>query len=70
MHSDSKFDGLRAKLHGDLILPGSPNYDEIRKVWNGVINRHPAEIVRCAGVADVMDAVTFARDSDLLVSVR
>jgi FAD/FMN-containing dehydrogenase len=67
---ESKFDGLRDRLHGDIVLPNSPNYDEVRKVWNGAIDRRPAVIVRCAGVADVIDAVKFARKSDLLVSVR
>ncbi|NKB72768.1 MAG: FAD-binding protein [Candidatus Latescibacteria bacterium] len=70
MSSDSKFDDLRDRLHGDLVLPNSPDYDEIRKVWNGTVDKRPAAIVRCAGVADVIDAVKFARESDLLVSVR
>jgi FAD/FMN-containing dehydrogenase len=45
-------------------------YDEARTVWIGMIDRRPALIARCSGVADVIDAVTFARDNDLLVSVR
>ena len=59
-----------ASLRGPLLRPGDGGYDEVRKVWNGMIDRHPALIARCAGVADVMAAVRFARDHRLLVSVR
>src|SRR2546429_8676832 len=59
-------DGLR----GRLVQPGEGGYDEARKVWNGMIDRHPALIARCAGVADVLAAVNFARTHHLLVSVR
>jgi FAD/FMN-containing dehydrogenase len=61
---------LEASLHGEMFRPGHAKYDEARKVWNGMIDKRPALIVRCAGVADVIDAVKFARDHDLLVSVR
>lgn len=61
---------LKASLRGDLLLPSDARYDETRKVWNGMIDKRPAFIVRCAGVADVIDAVKFARDHNLLVSVR
>src|SRR5215472_14568566 len=61
---------LRASLHGPLLCPGEAGYDEARAVWNGMIDRHPALIARCAGVADVMAAVRFARDHDLDVAVR
>jgi FAD/FMN-containing dehydrogenase len=59
-----------ASLRGPLLQPGDPGYDEARTVWNGMIDRHPALIARCAGVADVMAAVGFARTHGLLVSVR
>jgi FAD/FMN-containing dehydrogenase len=59
-------DGLR----GRLVRPGEGGYDEARKVWNGMIDRRPALIARCAGVADVIAAVRFARTHELLVSVR
>jgi hypothetical protein len=42
-------DGFRASLRGQLICPGGPRYDETRKVWNGMIDRRPALIARCAG---------------------
>jgi len=58
------------RLRGRLLRPGDGGYDEARKVWNGMIDRHPALIARCAGAADVIAAVHFARDHRLLVSVR
>ncbi len=61
---------LKASLRGELLLPGDARYDETRKVWNGMIDNRPALIARCAGAADVIDAVKFARDHNLLVSVR
>ena len=61
---------LQASLRGELLLPGDDRYDETRKVWNGMIDKRPALIARCAGVVDVTAAVTFARDHRLLVSVR
>jgi FAD/FMN-containing dehydrogenase len=62
-------DGLAA-FRGEVVYPGGPSYDEHRKVWNGSIDRRPAVVARCAGVADVIDAVRFARDQDLTVAVR
>src|SRR5215470_14485802 len=59
-------DGLR----GRLLRPGDGGFDDARKVWNGMIRRRPALVARCAGVADVMAAVRFARDHGLLVSVK
>ena len=50
-----------ASLRGPLLRPGEGGYDEARKVWNGMIDRRPALIARCAGVADVIAAVRFAR---------
>ncbi|HEU0114320.1 MAG TPA: FAD-binding oxidoreductase [Thermomicrobiales bacterium] len=58
------------QLRGAVIRPGDSIYDEARKVWNGMIDRRPALIVRCAGAADVIAAVRFARAHDLLVAVR
>src|ERR1700692_447954 len=57
-------------LRGPLLQPGEGGYDEARKVWNGMIDRLPALIARCAGVADVIAAVRFARTHGVLVSVR
>jgi FAD/FMN-containing dehydrogenase len=59
-----------AAFRGEVVYPGDPGYDEHRKVWNGSIDRRPAVVARCAGVADVIDAVRYARDRDLVVAVR
>src|SRR5713226_4626760 len=59
-----------AGLRGRLLRPADGGYDEARTVWNGMIDRRPALIARCAGVADVIAAVRFARTRELLVSVR
>jgi FAD/FMN-containing dehydrogenase len=61
---------LRTRFRGALLAPGEEGYDEARRVWNGAIDRRPALIARCAGADDVVEAVRFARDRDLLVSVR
>jgi len=57
-------------IEGEVISPGDRAYDDARKLWNGAIDRSPAAIVRCTGVSDVVAAVRFARERDLLVSVR
>jgi FAD binding domain/Berberine and berberine like len=63
-------DSLRQGIEGEVIRPRDPPYNEARRVWNGAIDRNPAVIVRCAAVSDVVAAVRFARERDLLVSVR
>ena len=55
---------------GELVLPSDAGYDGWRRVHNGLIDRHPAAIARCRGVADVVDAVVLARTIDLAVAVR
>ena len=62
--------GLKDGFRGELLHPGDPGYEDARRVWNGSISRFPALIARCAGVADVITAVRFARDTGLLVAVR
>src|SRR5215207_2032972 len=59
-----------ARIRGTLIQPGDAGYDEARSVWNGLIDRRPALIVRPTGTADVVEAVNFARDERLLLSIR
>lgn len=65
-----KVDAFRAALRGPLLLPNDPGYDEARTVWNGMIDRRPAAIVRATGNADVIAAVNFAREAGLPVSVK
>jgi len=67
---DSHVCVLQQELRGSLIQPGDPAYDEARRVWNGMIDRYPALIVRCADVADVMTSVRFARAHQLPLAVR
>src|ERR1051325_10232576 len=61
---------LRKACRGEVLVPGDDGYDAARTVFNAMIDRRPAVIVRCAGVADVIAAVTYARDHDLPLSVR
>jgi FAD/FMN-containing dehydrogenase len=61
---------LRSRFSGRLVIPGDDDYDSARRVWNGNIDKRPAVIARCMGVADVMEAVKFARANALLVAVR
>jgi FAD/FMN-containing dehydrogenase len=63
-------DDLRARFRGALLRPDEEGYDEARRIWNGAIDRRPALIARCAGADDVVEAVRFARERELLVSVR
>lgn len=67
---DQAIEELRAGFRGELVAPGSPDYEAARLVRNGLIDRHPSVIARCTGPADVVAAVNFARTHDLLVSVR
>src|SRR5690349_7938252 len=68
--SNEAISALKSQLKGELLLPRDPGFDAARVVWNAMIDRKPAIIVRCAGVSDVMRSVTFARDHALPVSVK
>ena len=61
---------FKANLGGELIQPKDEGYDDARKVWNAMIDKRPALIARCSGTADVITAVKFAREHNLLFSVR
>jgi FAD/FMN-containing dehydrogenase len=63
-------EALRASLRGPLLRAGDAGYGAARTIWNGMIDRRPALIARCAGAADVIAVVQFAREHDLLVSTR
>ncbi|MFJ1705044.1 FAD-binding oxidoreductase [Kitasatospora sp. NPDC088346] len=67
---DATIGELEAALRGTVVRPDDPAYDEARAVWNAAHDRRPALVVRCAGTADVIRAVEFARSQDLLVAVR
>ena len=61
---------LQAAIRGSLLLPGEAQYDDACKVWNAMIAKHPAMILRCAGAADVRAGVNFAREHGLPLAVR
>src|ERR671931_163293 len=61
---------LETSLRGELVRPDDPAYDDHRRIWNGSISRRPALIARCTGVADVIAAVRFARQTGLEVAIR
>lgn len=65
-----EIDEFAAGLDGRVVRPSDPDYDEMRSLWNGMIDRRPALIARCAGTADVARAMAFAAARGLLVSVR
>jgi FAD/FMN-containing dehydrogenase len=67
---EEELEKFQDRLLGDVILRSTPGYDEARGIWNGMIDKHPALIVRCTGPADVMESVNFAREHQLLFSVR
>ena len=67
---DSLVEGFRSSLRGELLHPDDADYEDARRVWNGMIDKRPALIARCVGTADVIEAVNFARENDLLVAVR
>jgi FAD/FMN-containing dehydrogenase len=68
--SSSVLHRLKSRLRGPLLLGGDSDYDAVRRVWNGMVDKKPAVIIRSAEPADVQIAVTFAREHALLVSVR
>jgi FAD/FMN-containing dehydrogenase len=65
-----KIQGLKSHLRGAVILPGDGAYEEARKIWNATIDKRPAVIVRCANTLDVVQAVNFAREAGILLSIR
>ncbi len=70
MAVSSSLDELKPLLRGELIQPRDTGYDAARKVYNGMIDRRPAAIARCADIADVIAAVNFARERKLLLAIR
>lgn len=70
MLSEAAVARFQASISGDVIVPGDAVYDEARKVFNGMIDKRPAVIARCASVRDVMGAVRLARETDTELAVR
>lgn len=67
---EAALEAFKGQLRGDLLVTGDAGYEQARRVWNGMIDKHPALIVRCRGVADIMAAVNFVREHQLDFSVR
>ena len=68
--SDEKIETLKKKVKGQIVLPDDPNYNEVRKIWNAMINRKPKVIVQCAEADDVLHALSYARENGLEISIR
>ena len=68
--SESTLENFISGLRGEVLLNNNPEYDEVRKIWNGMIDKKPAIIVRCMGVSDIIDCINLARENNLLTSVR
>lgn len=68
--SDKAIEERKRQVRGELFQRGDPIYNEARKIYNAMIDKHPALIARCVDVADVLAAVKFARENEILVSIR
>ena len=68
--SKAELEKFESSFRGNLLRPGNDGYDEARTIWNAMIDRKPAIIAQCAGVADVIQAVNFAREHELLTAIR
>jgi hypothetical protein len=66
----AKIAGFKANLRGQFIQPNDPGYDEARALYNGMIDKKPLIIARCADTADIISAVNFGRDNKLLIAIR
>jgi FAD/FMN-containing dehydrogenase len=70
MINESALTLFKSTFRGDIVLPGDKSYDESRKVYNGMIDRHPALIAYCTDTVDVINVVNFARDNNIIMSIR
>ncbi len=68
--TEDSLSAFKSKLRGKLVTPKDPGYDDARKVYNAMIDKHPRLIAQCMDVADVMQCVSFARDHNLLLAIR
>jgi UDP-N-acetylenolpyruvoylglucosamine reductase len=70
MINDAALTLFKSTFRGDIIQPGDKTYDDSRKVYNGMIDRHPSLIAYCTDTVDVINAVNFGRENNILISVR
>jgi FAD/FMN-containing dehydrogenase len=70
MANQSHIETFKATLRGDLLQPGEEGYEAKRKVYNGMIDKRPRLIARCADVADVITSVRFGREAEILTAIR
>ena len=63
-------DEFKTHFQGEVILPDEAGYDEVRQIWNAMIDRKPALIARCTSPDDVVQAIEFGRTQNLLISIR
>src|SRR5215510_8702092 len=68
--SEEIIENLKSKVKGQIVLPSDSSYDEVRQIWNAMIERRPALILRCAEAGDVPQAISFARENGLEISIR
>jgi FAD/FMN-containing dehydrogenase len=68
--SEIDLKSFRSAFHGQVFEPSDAGYNEARQIWNASINKHPQLIVRCSGVGDVVAAVKFGRENNLLTAIR
>src|SRR5262245_17764806 len=64
------FNALKTRLSGPLLAPGDAAYEESRTLWNSMIDRRPGMVARCLGTSDVIECVRFARERNLLLSIK
>ena len=61
---------LETQIKGDVIHPGDANYEDARKIWNGIFDKRPALIVRCLNTQDIVAVVNFARDNNISLAIK
>ncbi|MCR4457626.1 FAD-binding oxidoreductase [Pseudescherichia sp. L3] len=66
----NNIDEFKTHFHGKVILPDDAGYDDVRQIWNAMIDRKPALIARCVSAEDVVQAIEFGRTNHLLISIR
>ena len=68
--NDLALQNFKSSIRGQVIMPDDPSYDEVRKIYNGMIDKRPAIIVKCANTADIVTCVNFARNNNILLAIR